>query len=378
MSERARGWMSVMSRCGWTIAVIAAASCAAAPERAPAPAPEKPAVSDEYEDIGGLELYRGDEIVPPHVRPGRAGEQARDISPPSGGTAGAARAAAVPEGEGSPEDDDEALRMESFRGALEAKRGEGGSPRLSEEMFTLVDEEAIGAAALRAVLGKYPLLSPTAPVSRYVRLVGALLAEESSRPEIQYRFIVLDAETINAFAAPDGYVFVTRGLLGFLENEAELAWVIAHEIAHIERRDGIVAIAEGMLDFWKKTAAARADQLATLEGLPSPPGVQDLRREMDRLCDLAAAGRGRPQETESDLRALELASAVGYNPRAARSALERLSDLQGETAPDVLIFQSHPHTAERLGAIDRWLRGRAAGGVLNSRRFQETLGQAGR
>jgi len=70
----------------------------------------------------------------------------------------------------------------------------------------------------------------------YVNLVGRALAPYSERPDIKYRFAILDTDDVNAYAAPAGYIFITRGLLKKLDSEAQLAGVLGHEIAHVARK----------------------------------------------------------------------------------------------------------------------------------------------
>ena len=84
------------------------------------------------------------------------------------------------------------------------------------------EEQQIGAAVSERVRARYGVVQDPA-VHKYVSLVGTVLAQASSRPNIPYRFIVLDTDGVNAFAAPGGYVMITRGALGLIANEAELA-----------------------------------------------------------------------------------------------------------------------------------------------------------
>ena len=81
-----------------------------------------------------------------------------------------------------------------------------------------------------------------ANVTKYVTLVGAVLAQASPRPGIDWQFVVLDTEGVNAFAAPGGFIHITKGLLGLMKNEAELAGVLAHEIIHVTEKHTVNAI----------------------------------------------------------------------------------------------------------------------------------------
>ena len=81
-----------------------------------------------------------------------------------------------------------------------------------------------------------------AAVHKYVTLVGTMLTEQTTRPKLPWTFIVLDTDGVNAFAAPGGFVHITRGALALIKSEAELAGVIGHEIAHVAQKHTVNAI----------------------------------------------------------------------------------------------------------------------------------------
>jgi predicted Zn-dependent protease len=93
-------------------------------------------------------------------------------------------------------------------------------------------EIGIGREMHQEILAKVPVYA-NAAVADYVGRIGQQLARDSDRPGLEYTFTVLDSPDINAFATPGGYVYINRGLLAYLQSEAELAAVLAHEIAHI-------------------------------------------------------------------------------------------------------------------------------------------------
>jgi len=98
------------------------------------------------------------------------------------------------------------------------------------------EERAIGGALASQVVARYGGLVRNRSLLRYVNLVGKAVAMTSDRPEIDYTFGVLNNNKVNAFAAPGGYVFVTKGLLRRVQSEAELACVLGHEIAHVTKK----------------------------------------------------------------------------------------------------------------------------------------------
>lgn len=112
--------------------------------------------------------------------------------------------------------------------------------RLSdEEVVTSADiaaEITFGRAIAARILGKH-LFCDIPALNKYINLVGNTLALSSNRPELEFHFMVLDTDELNSFAAPGGYVFITRGSLELMQDESELAGVLAHEIAHISTRN---------------------------------------------------------------------------------------------------------------------------------------------
>ena len=122
--------------------------------------------------------------------------------------------------------------------------------------------------------------SRTRPVHKYVTLVGTTLAKQSERPNLAWTFIVLDTDGVNAFASPGGIVHITRGALGLITSEAELAGVLAHEIGHVAHKHTVNAI--------KKNKAVQLGTNETLSNRGHVPrqareqGLRDGAREQVR------------------------------------------------------------------------------------------------
>ncbi|MEW5822506.1 MAG: M48 family metalloprotease [Cyanobacteriota bacterium] len=109
--------------------------------------------------------------------------------------------------------------------------------------FTLQEEKEIGFQSAIILAKRYGYYNDP-KVNEYVNKVGKEIAQKvSNRPDIEYSFYVLDTPEINAFAVPGGFIFITKGALKILSNEAELAGILAHEIAHVELGHGLEAIA---------------------------------------------------------------------------------------------------------------------------------------
>src|SRR2546427_12790257 len=103
------------------------------------------------------------------------------------------------------------------------------------------EEIELGRSVATALGSRYRLLREE-PLTRYVALVGTAVAMQSDRPDLRYYFGVLDTDEVNAFAAPGGYVFITRGTLALIRDEATLAGVLGHEIGHIALRHHVETI----------------------------------------------------------------------------------------------------------------------------------------
>ncbi|MCC7124761.1 MAG: M48 family metalloprotease, partial [Acidobacteria bacterium] len=121
----------------------------------------------------------------------------------------------------------------------------GGAVKKANEVrdltMTDAEEQTLGASVSERIRARYGVVQDAA-VHRYVSLVGTVLAQSSSRPNLPWTFIVLDTDGVNAFAAPGGFVHITRGALALIADEAELAGVLGHEIIHVTEKHTIRSI----------------------------------------------------------------------------------------------------------------------------------------
>ena len=261
-------------------------------------------------------------------------------------------------------------RRESVMRALERKRLGDAEAKFDADDYSIEEEALIGEATARSILKRYQYVPLDSAAATYVRKLGVMLARESARPDLIYRFAILTSDTPNAFSAPAGYVFVTTGLVRYVQNEAELAFVLAHEIGHIAGKHGLQTLAEGELDRQKRAARERAAELKTL---PENPTAKEIEERMDSLADLVLKGKGSPQEHAADRFAVELIAAVGYCPQAAVTLLERINAIERPPDAEPAIFRSHPYTRERLDAVRAQVAGMPAGGLLLADRFKRNL-----
>lgn len=223
--------------------------------------------------------------------------------------------------------------------------------KVSEAMreFTPEEEAALGEEMASNLLGAAPLYGNMA-VQRYVNQVGQWVAAQGERHELSWRFAVLDDAEANAFAAPDGYVFITRGLLYSLRNEAELAGVLAHEVAHVLRKHQLVAIKKAArtalgTDFLSE----KMDQKAIRSGNVQLTGWA---RELAKVgTQLYVRGLDKEDEFEADRMAVVLAARAGYNPYGLPAVLQTLQTVNADHAGLALMFKTHPPFNARLDAL---------------------------
>lgn len=168
-------------------------------------------------------------------------------------------------------------------------------------------EESLGREAAANLAAKYGL-HPDDVLQRYVNLVGRAVARHARRASLRWRFGVLDAEHPNAYAAPGGFVFVTRGLLAKLKDEAELAAVLAHEIEHVDRRHALRSLRRA------RTMEAGALLLSSREELDAAAG---------EVIALIERGYDAEDEMEADREGVLLLARTGYDPSGFPRALER-------------------------------------------------------
>ena len=199
------------------------------------------------------------------------------------------------------------------------------------------EEQQLGQAVSERIRKRYGVVQDPA-IHKYVTLLGSVLAQASTRPNLAWRFIVLDTDGVNALAAPGGYIHVTRGALSLMKSEAELAGVLGHEIIHVTEKHTIRAIQKG------KLVQMGADE--TLSGNKALFG-----KLVDKATDVVMAGFGRGEELESDSKGVVLAIKVGYEPHGLPAFLSTLLDRNKNSTQKQGLFASHPEMQERLDKL---------------------------
>ena len=212
--------------------------------------------------------------------------------------------------------------------------------------LTPQEEYYLGRAVAARILGQYKPLDDDGR-TRYLNTFGQVLTRASGRPETfgGWHFILLDTDEVNAFAAPGGFVFVTRGLYATCATEEQLAAVLAHEVSHVTLRHGLGAIKNERLteaftilgtEAVKEYSSAKLSQLtAAFEG-----SINDIANKM------IVSGYSQDQEFAADAEAAHVAWRAGYNPTGLPEFLAALS-AKGKKG-DKGFFSTHPLPKERL------------------------------
>jgi predicted Zn-dependent protease len=177
------------------------------------------------------------------------------------------------------------------------------------------------------------------------------LAKSSPRPDLNWEFIVLDTDGVNAFASPGGLVHITRGALGFIKSEAELAGVLGHEIAHITGKHTVNAIKKN------KTFELTADMA---------PGSNALFEGLANLAydNIVEKGFDRGDEEDADKAGLRLANSLSYNPSGLGEFLTKLADRNKDVKDERNgLFASHPETRGRIDKLNRQIKSEKLNGT---------------
>ena len=227
-----------------------------------------------------------------------------------------------------------------------------------DAVMTSAREDAMGQSVAVAVTNQYELTDDEA-LNEYVTKVGMALVNVSPRPVGNWHFGVLESNEVNAFAGPNGYIFVTTGALDRMDDEAELAGVLGHEITHVLHHHGLEAV-------------RASGQAGIASGISQ--GVAAFNSDWAQFAGVFDAGvdlvltkpYGRTQEIDSDKNAVALMVAAGYDPQ---SYLRFLRKLEGGG-----LFSTHPGSAERTASVNRQIQALGArGGATLRERFEKNV-----
>ena len=211
-------------------------------------------------------------------------------------------------------------------------------------------EKEIGLEEHEKVLASMPLLEDEELLA-YVREVGNKAAAVSHRPELDYTFNIIDSPEINAFALPGGYVYVNRGLLTFMNSEAELAAVLSHEIGHITARHAVQQQARDRIAQTAATVGGFVTAVATGSGYVG----SQISEVASIWAQTGLSGFGRENELEADSLAAEYLVKAGYDPAAMIDVITVLKNqedfnrlVSNNSGGYHGLFATHPRNDTRL------------------------------
>ena len=203
------------------------------------------------------------------------------------------------------------------------------------------EEIQIGKDVASRLLGAAPLAKDE-NLQRYVNRVGRWLASQTERPDLPWRFGVMEAPQLNAFAVPGGTIFLTRGLVEKMKSEAELAGVLAHEISHVLRKHHLKAIQKGA-----QTALAGDALNQALRN----QNAQVREKLVSFGSEMYTRGLDKGDELEADRLGVVIAARAGYDAYGLPAVLQTLQAMNAQDSALALMFKTHPAPGERLTAL---------------------------
>jgi beta-barrel assembly-enhancing protease len=210
--------------------------------------------------------------------------------------------------------------------------------------FSDGEEMTMGRKAAEETEQKMPMLNSTL-LNAYVDSVGQKVARASRRPDLKYFFKIVNTDSVNAFSLPGGYVYVNRGILDFVQNESELAGVVAHEVGHI------VAY-HSMNDVARRALVDRVIYEGKKAGLLSDQQVTDMLERCGGPILLFVDRKfSREEESEADMLGLYDVIRAGYDPQGLVVTLGRFSKFTGNPTLVEGLLMNHPLPGERVQAL---------------------------
>ena len=223
--------------------------------------------------------------------------------------------------------------------ATPSVKAEPEKPTINWKNPSKEEEIALGREITGSVLGAAPLVKDE-KLQQYVNKVGRWVASQSERDNLPWKFGVIDSADLNAFAAPGGYVLITKGLYQKLQNEAQLASVLGHEIAHVVKKHQLKVLQKQQLlnvgSSWLKEKLGKT-KLAD--------------KAIGTGAEISARGLDKDAEFEADRMGMVLAARAGYDAFALAEVLQTISQTNKSDSSVALLFKTHPAPDERLAKL---------------------------
>jgi len=201
-------------------------------------------------------------------------------------------------------------------------------------------ERTIGESLALEAFRRYGMPVNDPALQKYVNLVGLAVASNSLRPEIPYVFVVVESPLQNAFSCPGGIIFISSALFKTMETEAQLAGVLAHEIAHVAHKHALKSIKRAR--FFQGVGKITS---ATMKG-DKGKQFEDMIGNLQNI--LFDKGLDQNMEFEADQSAMKTAYRTGYNPTGLMAVLEELKRIEAGSTKKGSWFSTHPPLSERL------------------------------
>lgn len=246
--------------------------------------------------------------------------------------------------------------QESTGNQAEVTTAQPAQPQINWKSPSRDEEVAIGREVTGSLLGAAPLVKDNG-LQQYVNKVGHWVANQSERPDLPWKFGVIESSDLNAFAAPGGYVLITKGLYQTFQNEAQLAGVLGHEIAHVVKKHHLkVMQKQALLDMG---AGLLGDKF----------GDNKLsKKAISTGAEISARNLDKSAEYEADRMGMILAYRAGYDVYGLPEVLQNMAQISKNDDSVALLFKTHPHPDERLAQL-----GESAGTQLDKLKPGKTL-----
>ena len=209
-------------------------------------------------------------------------------------------------------------------------------------------ERTIGESLALEGLQRFGKPVSNEKLQQYVNEVGNAVAANSKRPTIPYQFAILDSNVQNAFAVPGGVIFVSKELLGVVENEAELAGVLAHEVGHVAGKHALSTI--------RRTQFLQGAATITAANMKGDKGKQFESVIGDLQSVVFDKGLDKNMEFEADAAAVETTYRTGYDPRGLVNVLKKLQKIEASSVKKGSWFSTHPPLNERIARMEAQLK----------------------
>lgn len=221
----------------------------------------------------------------------------------------------------------------------------------AQKVLTDAEEVELGENVMAGILGAAPLYDSDR-IQRYVNQVGRWVALHSERPNLPWRFAVLDSRLPNAGAAPGGQIYVTTGLLFRMRSEAELAGALAHEIAHVVQRHHVKAYQKQKYGSAFMTGASAAIDSRGGSSAGSAIGKTVLKLGISEVRKMILLSLDRGEEEQADRMGMVLAARAGYDPYGLPNVLQLLQEMQKDEGAASILYSTHPTPADRIASLD--------------------------